>query len=208
MKSRITYLLFFVSILIANNLFGSNKLESKENIIENTINNCGISKNHEGGCWETELTSVVQNNGKFDIEILVTYVGQGGGRNGCKELSHFSIDVPDNTYSNISWEKVSGNVTGTMKNGTGRNDPFDKRGFKLDDVSNIGDGEAGSFKISYTLDKLQDQQFLAKAGNDYSQIAIFEAKDFGDVKDCITPPCETADNTTSTASITEKETKH
>ena len=207
MKSRITYLLFFVSILIANNLFGSNKLESKENIIENSNNNCGISKNHSGGCWNTEITSVIENNGKFDIEILVTYVGQGGGRNGCKELSHFSIDVPDNTYSNISWEKVSGNVTGTMKNGTGRNDPFDKRGFKLDDVSNIGDGEAGSFKISYTLDKLQDQQFLAKAGNDYSQIAVFEAKDFGDVKDCITPPCETADNTTSTASITENETK-
>ena len=78
----------------------------------------------------------------------------------------------------------------------------------LDDIINHLSEKAGSFKISYTLDKLQDQQFLAKAGNDYSQIAIFEAKDFGDVKDCITPPCETADNTTSTASITEKETKH
>uniref|UniRef100_UPI00263847EF choice-of-anchor A family protein n=1 Tax=uncultured Polaribacter sp. TaxID=174711 RepID=UPI00263847EF len=206
MKSRITYLLFFVSILIANNLFGSNKLESKENIIENT-NNCGISKNHAGGCWNTEITSVIENNGKFDIEILVTYVGQGGGRNGCKELSHFSIDVPDNTYSIIGWTPVSGNPTGNMVSGTGNNDPFNKRGFKLDNVSGIGGSSQGSFKISYTLDKLQDQQFLAKAGNDYSQIAIFEAKDFGDVKDCITPPCETADNTTSTASITENETK-
>ncbi|WP_026775622.1 SdrD B-like domain-containing protein [Polaribacter sp. Hel_I_88] len=163
--------------------------------------NCSISKNHQGGCWSTEIVSVLSNNNKFDVEILVTYIGS----NSCKELSHFSVEADNNSFSNVDWEKVSGDVDGKIKTSLGNNDPFD--GFKLDDIEDIGDGEAGSFKMTYTLNYLQDQRFLAKAGNDYSQIASFSTSDFQQVMNCQTPPCDTADNTTSSASITENETK-
>ncbi len=163
--------------------------------------NCEISKNHQGGCWSTEISSVLANNGKFDIEILVTYIGSSS----CKELSHFSIEADNNSFSNVAWSSVSGNPSGNISNSLGNNDPFD--GFKLDNVSDIGDGMAGSFKMTYTLNYLQDQQFLAKAGNDYSQIASFSTAEFQQVMNCQTPPCETANNTTASASITESQTK-
>ena len=198
----------------SSNDFFNNTLNANENSqldnwsISNTSNtNCGIEKNHTGGCWKTELTSVLQNNGKFDVEILVTYIGQGGGRNGCKELSHFSIDAQNGSFSNIAWQNVSGNTSGNMVSGTGNNDPFNKRGFKLDNVSGIEDNNQGSFKITYTLNFLQDQQFLAKAGNDYSQLASFTTAEFQNVLNCSAPQCDVSNNTTSTTNITEGETK-
>ena len=162
---------------------------------------CKISKNHLRGCWETQISSVLASNGKFDIEVIVTYVGT----NSCKGLSHFSIEADNNSFSNVAWSVVSGNPSGTLSNSLGNNDPFD--GFKLDNINGIGDGVAGSFKMTYTLDYLQDQQFLAKAGNDYSQIASFSTADFQQVMNCQNPPCEVADNTTTTTTITENETK-
>ncbi len=163
---------------------------------------CSIAKVHVGNCWTTEVVSVTPNNGKFDIQILVTYTGGGG----CKELSHFSVEADDNSFSNVSWSPVSGNPTGNIELSLGNNDPFD--GFKLDDVSGIGDGMAGSFTMNYTLDFLQDQQFLAKAGNDYTQIASFTTSEFNQVLNCDNNTnCDVAANTTTTASITEGETK-
>ena len=168
---------------------------------------CGLAKIHAGNCWTTEITSVLLVNGKYDVEILVTYTGSGGGPGGCKELSHYSIDAVNNSFSNIAWAPVSGSVSGNMVTGTGNNDPFNKRGFKLDNVSGIGGSNQGSFKITYTLDYLQDQQFLAKAGNDYTQLASFSTAEFQSVLGCSVAQCDVADNTTATASITEDETK-
>ncbi|MAD96114.1 MAG: hypothetical protein CMB99_02195, partial [Flavobacteriaceae bacterium] len=168
-------------------------------------NNCGNSKVHVGSCWSTEVVSVTPNNGKFDIQILVTYIGSGGGPNGCKALSHYSIEADNNSFSNVSWAPASGNPSGNISLSLGNNDPFD--GFKLDNVSGIGDSNQGSFTMNYTLDYLQDQQFLAKAGNDYTQIASFTVADFQQVQACSAPQCDTADNQTATASITEGQTK-
>jgi len=186
-------------ILNAKSLLGP-VAQSKESIDYNLSNGCEVSKNHQGGCWNTEIKSVSANNGKFDIEILVTYIGA----NSCKELSHFSIEADNNSFSNLGWMKVSGNINGQIANSLGKNDPFD--GFKLDNINGIGDGMAGSFKMTYTLNYLQDQQFLAKAGKDYSQIASFSTSDFQQVMNC-QAPCNSADNTTSTASINEGQTK-
>ena len=170
-------------------------------VIPSSSNNCGVAKTHQGGCWSTEIVSVLSNNNKYDVEILVTYIGS----NSCKELSYFSVEADNNSFSNVAWAQVSGNPSGNISNSSGNNDPFD--GFKLDNVSNIGDGQAGSFKMTYTLNYLQDQQFLAKVGNDYSQIASFTTADFQNVLACSVPQCDTADNTTSNAQITEGETK-
>ncbi|PIY14088.1 MAG: hypothetical protein COZ16_11030, partial [Flavobacteriaceae bacterium CG_4_10_14_3_um_filter_31_253] len=164
---------------------------------------CGIEKANGGG-FSTKVTSVINNGGSYTIEILVSHDGCGGPS--CKELSHFSIKANPGSYSNVSWEKVSGgNINGNIEISLGNNDPFD--GFKLDNVSGIGDGNAGSFKITYTLNALQKQDFLAKAGNNYTQIASFSIADFEAVMDCLNPPCTTAENTTSTDAIIENETK-
>ncbi|MFW5706038.1 MAG: LruC domain-containing protein, partial [Bacteroidota bacterium] len=65
-------------------------------------------------------------------------------------------------------------------------DPFD--GFKIDNTSGIGDGEAGVFAITYTLTQLQDQQTSAKAGGN-AQLASFTMQDFQDVMDCYSSGC-------------------
>jgi hypothetical protein len=206
MKKKSTLIIALLSLFYVNVMNAENPTISAKGFNVFSSNTCEISKTHAGGCWETEVSSVTPNNGKFDIEILVTYIGQGGGKNGCKELSHYSIDAANNSFSNLSWSRVTGNAQGNMVSGTGNNDPFNKRGFKLDNVSNIGDGDAGSFKINYTLDYLQNQQFLAKAGNDYTQLASFSIADFQQVMNCQTT-CDVADNTTSSTTITESQIK-
>ncbi|PIX11183.1 MAG: hypothetical protein COZ74_14755, partial [Flavobacteriaceae bacterium CG_4_8_14_3_um_filter_31_8] len=87
---------------------------------------CGIEKANGGG-FSTKVTSVINNGGSYTIEILVSHDGCGGPS--CKELSHFSIKANPGSYSNVSWEKVSGgNINGNIEISLGNNDPFD--GFK------------------------------------------------------------------------------
>ncbi|WP_445750116.1 collagen-binding domain-containing protein [Polaribacter sp.] len=164
---------------------------------------CGIEKTNGGGFY-TKVTSVVNNGGSYTIEILVSHDGCGGPS--CKELSHFSVKAAPGSYSNVSWAKVTGgNISGNIALSLGNNDPFD--GFKLDNVSGIGDGKAGSFRMTYTLTSLQQQDFLAKAGNNYTQIASFSIADFQSIMNCQGPSCDTANNSTSNISISENETK-
>lgn len=129
-----------------------------------------------GGGFSTRINSVVENsNGTYTIQIEVAHDGCSG--KDCKELSHFSVEVNNgNTFSDVSWSVVQGGVTGNIEESLGNNDPFD--GFKLDNVSGIGDGNAGSFTMTYTLENLQEQDFLAKAGNNYTQIATFSVSEF------------------------------
>ncbi|MAD95987.1 MAG: hypothetical protein CMB99_01535, partial [Flavobacteriaceae bacterium] len=174
MKTLTPNLRFLLSILFI--LVSHFAFSTPNSIVHTESDDCSMSKTHVGDCWTTKVVSVTPANGKFDIQILVTYTGQGGGRNGCKALSHYSIEAADNAFSNVSWAPVTGNPSGNIELSLGNNDPFD--GFKLDNVSGIGDADQGSFTINYTLDYLQDQQFLAKAGNDYTQIASFSKNEF------------------------------
>ena len=157
---------------------------------------CSITKTNGGG-FTTTITSVTQSGGLYTIVLTIEHNGCGGPT--CKELSHYSIEADNGTYSNVSWQQLWGDATmsGNIEMSLGNNDPFD--GFKLDNASNIGDGDAGEFTMTYTLTYLQDQQTLAKAGNNYTQIAAFTEAEFLSVLNCggINPPTAVDDNTTT-----------
>ena len=141
----------------------------------NAANNMGYS---------TCITSVTSDSGGYEVVITVTHDGCGGPN--CKALSHFSVEVDNsNTFDRVSWNNPSG-ISGNIENSLGNNDPFD--GFKLDNVSGIGGGSAGSFTMTYWIKELQDQSFLAKAGNNYDRLANFDSTDFACVLGGTPPP--------------------
>ncbi|MDO3695830.1 choice-of-anchor A family protein [Wenyingzhuangia sp. chi5] len=143
---------------------------------------CKTAYKENGGGFSTRINKVTHNsNGTYTIQIEVSHDGCSGPS--CKELSHFSVEVNNsNTFSDVIWNSVSGSVSGNIELSLGNNDPFD--GFKLDNVNGIGGGKKGSFTMTYTLSALQDQDFLAKAGNNYTQIASFTVAEFEKVLDC------------------------
>ena len=153
---------------------------------------CKTSYKENGGGFSTRVNSVKQNsNGTYTVQIEVSHDGCSGKN--CKELSHFSVEVDNtNNFLDVSWNSVSGATSGKIELSLGNNDPFD--GFKLDNVKGIGGGKAGSFTMTYTLSSLQNQDFLAKAGNNYTQIASFTVAEFTDVLNCNGVSEEDADN--------------
>ncbi|MGY6650501.1 DUF6923 family protein [Wenyingzhuangia sp. IMCC45574] len=170
-------------MILALSTFGANEKRKDTNqFTSSTTETCSTSYKENGGGFSTRINSVTYNeNETYTIEIEVSHDGCSG--KDCKELSHFSIEVDEtNKFTNVSWNSVTGTTTGNIELSLGNNDPFD--GFKLDNVSGIGDGKAGSFTITYTIENLQNQQFLAKAGNDYTQIASFTVAEFNTVRSC------------------------
>ncbi|MDO6738981.1 collagen-binding domain-containing protein, partial [Wenyingzhuangia sp. 2_MG-2023] len=153
---------------------------------------CETDYKENGGGFSTRVNSVVKNSDNtYTIQIEVSHDGCSGKN--CKDLSHFSVEVDNsNSFSNVSWNSVSGSTTGDVELSLGNNDPFD--GFKLDNVGGIGNGKAGSFTMTYTLQSLQDQDFLAKAGNNYTQIATFTVAEFTTVLNCGGAVSNDADN--------------
>ncbi|WP_010136896.1 collagen-binding domain-containing protein, partial [Ochrovirga pacifica] len=163
----------------ANNVISENNNGGNES--------CETDYKENGGGFSTRVNSVVENvDGTYTIQIEVKHDGCSG--RDCKELSHFSVEVNDgNSFSDVSWRVVSGNANGNIALSLGNNDKRNagfEGGFKLDNVSGIGNGKAGSFTMTYTIENLQEQSFLAKAGNNYTQIATFSVADFTSVLDC------------------------
>lgn len=148
---------------------------------------CEITKTNGGG-FTTTIESVVNNcNNTYTIVLRVNHNGCGGPS--CKELSHFSVEAAPGTYSNVSLSVITGNMTYSSYS-AGPNlgvDPF--QGFKFDGTNNIGDGHAGTFKVTYTLTgNLQSQRVSCKAGNS-GQIVTFTVQDFEYVRDCNNTNC-------------------
>ncbi len=145
---------------------------------------CAITKINGGG-FTTTLTSVVQNGSSYVVVLTVEHDGCNGPV--CKELSHYSVEGLPGTYSNVSVQIISGNMTYSnidMGPNLGASTPF--QGFKIDGTHGIGDGQAGKFTITYMLTSLQAEQTLAKAGQNY-QIAAFTLQDFQTVLGCTVP---------------------
>ncbi len=142
--------------------------------------NCPVTKINGGG-FSTTITSVTDNGSDYTIILTVEHDGCPGPV--CKELSHYSVEADENSYSNIYVDVLAGNMTYDNID-LGPNlgsDPFD--GFKIDETSGIGDGMSGIFTITYNLSNLQDQQMSAKAGQN-SQIVSFLEEDFLVVLNC------------------------
>jgi hypothetical protein len=173
MKTVKSLFILFITLLFVQLAVANNPTDASLNA------DCGISKlndnngQNDNGGFSTKLTSVIKNcDGTFTIQVLISHNGCSSPN--CKELSHFSIKANPGSYSNVSWNSVSGNTSGNLELSLGNNDPFD--GFKLDNVNGIGGGNSGSFAMTYTLTELQDQQFLAKAGNNYTQLKTVARK--------------------------------
>jgi LruC domain-containing protein len=154
---------------------------------ELSASTCTITKTNGMG-FTTTIESVVNNcNGTYTIKLLFAHNGCGGPS--CKALSHLSIQASPGTYSNISATKLSGNwAYGSLSMGPNLgSDPF--QGFKFDNTSGIGGGNAGNVRITYTISgALQQQQVSAKAGTS-GNIVTFSIADFTYVMNCAGTGC-------------------
>ena len=150
---------------------------------------CGISKSNGGGFTSAIQSVVCNQNGTYTFVLHVEHNGCPGPI--CKALSHYSVEADPGTYSNISVQILTGGMSYTNID-LGPNlggDPF--QGFKIDGVSGIGNGQAGSFNITYTLTgSLQDEQVSAKAGL-FPQLASFTIAEFTSVMNCNNTACGT-----------------
>lgn len=177
----------FKKIMVILGLAASTSLASAQN------SSCYVTKNllHDGktqGGYTASIQSVVCNsNSSHTITLRISH--NGCSSSACKELSHFSVQANQNSYSSISTARISGNANlGNIDNGWNLGqDPF--KGFKIDNTSNIGDGKSGVFTITYTLSGgLQNQQVLAKAGQ-YYFLASFTISEFTSVMNCNSSGC-------------------
>lgn len=147
---------------------------------------CELTRTHGQG-FTTSIESVVEDcDGGFEIKLRLEHDGCSGPS--CKELSNYAVEAQAGTYSDISVGDVVGGFNyGQIETGNlGSKIPFD--GFKVDGVSGIGDGNAGSFVITYTLSELQDQRVSTKAGPN-TDIVTFEKSDFEDFLLCAGTGC-------------------
>ncbi len=142
---------------------------------------CEITKSNGGG-FTTTIESVECQNDNYTIVLRVESDGSG------KELSHYSIEADAGTYSNVSVDIISGNMSyGNIDLGPNLgSDPFS--GFKVDEISNFGDGDPGVFTVTYTLTSLQDEQTSAKAGQN-TNLNSYTEEDFEDVMNCYGTVC-------------------
>lgn len=162
-------------------------------VSEAQAQSCEITKSHGIG-YTTTLEAVTQNpNGTYSIDLRVEHDGCPGPT--CKELSHYSIEADQGTYSNVSVAVNAGSFSyGNIDMGHNLGgDPID--GFKLDNTSNIGDGQAGSFTVTYTLTSLQDQRTLVKAGPNRLMVQFTQAE-FTQVMNCMATPDTDGDGIT------------
>lgn len=150
---------------------------------------CEISKYHFQGFTST-IASVVDNgDDTHTITLRVDYDGT------CIwfEMDRYAIEADPGTYSDISVEILSGNITydnideGPFIFG----DYF--QGFRVKGISGMGFEQAGSFAVTYTLaGGLQDQSVRAKVPYTI-QYQHFSAQDFEGVRACqevVLPPAE------------------
>lgn len=132
-----------------------------------------ITKSNGMGYTTTLQNVICNSNSTYTIQMLVSHNGCSGPK-----LSHLSIQASPGSYSNIQVQKISGKFTyGSIALGPnlGASTPF--QGFKVDGTGNIGDGDPGSFKVTYTITSLQSQQVSAKAGTSFN-IVTFSVVDF------------------------------
>ncbi len=145
--------------------------------------NCGVTLTHAEGYTST-ISSVVDNG---DDSFTITLTVSNDGCIGCKAINRYSIQAEPGTYSDISVEALEGNFTfNNLDLGPDvRCFAFD--GFGLVGINGLGNGNAGSFSITYTLSGgLQDQVVQPRAP--FTPLPLlFTTEDFQTVLACNDP---------------------
>ena len=117
---------------------------------------CAVTRDHGAG-YSTTISSVEDNEDTtYTIELAITHDGCSGLE--CPELSHFSVEANENTYSDITFS----GITGTLDEGYELSDDA-FGGFQVNSTSAIGNGTAGTFIIEYMLVGLQEQEMVVHA---------------------------------------------
>lgn len=144
---------------------------------------CELSVTHGHG-FTTHIASVSDNcDGTHTISLRIEHDGCGGPN--CKDLSNFAVEAISGTYTNVSVTVNSGSMTyGNLDLGPNIGGKIPFNGFKVDGISGIGNGKAGSFTISYTLSGgFQTQRVSAKPGSKVL-VKSFSNNDFNTVMHC------------------------
>jgi len=183
---KVVVMLFVLFNITALNTANANEFNALASV------SCEISKDHGQG-FTTSIESVVDNcDGTHTIVLRVDHDGCSGPS--CKELSNYSIEATPGTYSNMSVNVTSGGMTfSNIDNGPNLGAQIPFQGFKVDGISGIGGGMAGSFTVTYTLSGgLQDQQVSVKPGPNVL-VETFTIADFESVMTCQGNTCATPD---------------
>lgn len=135
-----------------------------------------------GQGYSTTIASVTDHG---DNSFTIVLIVENDGNPAAKKLNHYAVEADPGTYSGVSVQLLSGAFTFAnidLGPNLGAGIPF--QGFRINNANGMGNGQAASFSITYTLTGgLQDQQVLAKAGSD-NLYSGFTASDFQAVLDC------------------------
>lgn len=144
---------------------------------------CEVSLAHDEGYTST-ISSVLDNG---DDTFTITIRVDNDGCIGCKTINRYSVQATQETYSDISIEGLTGDFSFNSLDLGPNVRCFSFDGFGIVGVSGLGNGEAGSFSVTYTLSGgLQDQVVQPRAP--FSPMPLlFTAEDFQSVLDCNSP---------------------
>ncbi|MCD6112527.1 MAG: LruC domain-containing protein [Bacteroidales bacterium] len=167
---------------ITINANGNSNYNNKNIGFWDNPNNCPIIKPNGRGYFTT-ISSVENNGSDYTIELTVEYNGAPDPNN--KELSYYSVEAAQGTYSNVSVQVISGSMTNTGIDYGWTLSNTSLKGFQIKGISGIGNETAGVFKVTYTISSLQDERTDAKVNG--NQISAFTASEFQQVLDCMAP---------------------
>lgn len=147
---------------------------------------CSPFLSHESGFY-TSIYKVIDKGGDiFTITLRIEHDGCADPE--CKPLNQYSVQAEEGTYSDISYERIVGDVSLNGINLGPNLGSWPHTGFRISSINGIGDGQAGVFYITYTLSGgVQDQICMAKAGDLELEVTFYEA-DFLAVLGCPVQP--------------------
>ena len=141
---------------------------------------CEVTLNHDEGYTST-ISSVLDNG---DDSFTITITVENDGCIGCKAINRYSIQAIPDTYSDVSIESLAGDFSFNVLDLGPNVRCFPYDGFGIVGINGIGNGNAGSFSVTYTLSgDLQDQIVQPRAP--FSPMPLlFTAEDFQAVLEC------------------------
>ena len=138
---------------------------------------CTVFKVLDGG-YSTTISDVIPNeDSTYTVTLTIAHDGCFGSE--CPELSQVYVEAEPGTYSSVSKYGVTGTIDLVPKL---NDEDFD--GFRVGNITGLGNGSAGQFILNYTLSALQDQYVLAQAGTEEYGV-LLAVDDFEYVIQCV-----------------------
>lgn len=134
--------------------------------------------------YTTSINYVILNaDGTYTITLKVI----NNGCSGCKKLNSLTVQAAPGTYSNVIIQTLTGGFSYASIDMGPNLSQTSVTGFRINNTNGIGNGQAASFTVTYTVTTLQNQQIILKAGNTSPNVS-FTTADFQAVFNCLNPP--------------------